>query len=318
MSLLTTVAICTYNGAQRIGSILEALVIQSQPKESWEVLVIDNASTDGTGEVADRFIKEILCGRGRVVREEQLGLSFARARAVQEARGEIICFLDDDNIPAPDFVAAALQAFADRPQAGVIGGKVLPRWETKPTPLAEAAAPFALAICDLGETPQRMDATGGGAVGAGLCARRTLLQEIFQATETASQVTDRTGSNLISGGDLAISVVARQMGWECWYVPTLQIEHILPASRMKKDYLLRLYDGIGRGQAATRKVYDWKVRTPLAWLIGLKDLGRWLSGHWRGPAPELRHQHPAVAGDLHDLNQSLTLGRARQAFSWPR
>jgi hypothetical protein len=318
MSLLTTVAICTYNGAQRIRVVLEALAIQTQPKESWEVLVIDNASTDGTGEDADRFIREKLGGCGRVVREERPGLSLARARAAREARGEIICFLDDDNIPEPDFVKNAIQAFEKYPQAGVIGGKVLPRWEATPTPLAEAVAPFALAICDYGDTAKSFNVAGGGMVGAGMCARRKLLNAIFSSTQLADFVTDRIGSNLIGGGDLAISVVARQMGWECWYVPTLHIEHVLPASRMKKDYLLRLYEGIGRGQAATRKCYDWKARSPSAWLIGLKDYCRWRLGQWRGPSDELRHQHPEIAADLHDLNQSLTLGRARQALSWPR
>jgi glycosyltransferase involved in cell wall biosynthesis len=313
-----TVAICTYNGSQRISLVLEALARQDFPHEDWEVLVIDNASTDVTGEVADRFIKENLGGCGRVVREEQPGLSFARARAVQEARGEIICFLDDDNIPAPYFVAAARQAFAERPQTGVIGGRVLPRWETKPTPLAEAVAPFALAICDLGGRAQRVDAVGGGIVGAGLCVRTELLQIIYKYGETAARVSGRQGKNLMSGEDLVISVVARQLGWECWYVPALQIEHILPASRMKKDYLLRLYDGMGRGQAAVRRLYDWKARSPLAWLIGFKDYCRWRLGQWRGPSSELRHRHPTIAGDMHDLHQSMTLGRACQALAWPR
>jgi len=195
---------------------------------------------------------------------------------------------------------------------------VLPRWETKPTPLAEAVAPFALAICDLGETAQRYDAVGGGIVGAGLCVRRNVLRDIFASSALANTVTDRKGANLLGGGDLAISIVARQMGWECWYFPTLQIEHILPTSRMEKKYLLQLYDGIGRGQAATRKCYDWKARTPLAWLIGLKDFCRWQLGQWRGPSPELCHQHPALATDLHDLHQKRTLGGARQALKWPR
>ena len=318
MSLLTTVAICTYNGAQRIRAALEALAIQTQPKKSWEVLVIDNASTDGTGEVADQFIKEKLGGCGRVVREEQPGLSFPRASADREARGEVICFLDDDNIPAPDFVAAVIQAFSERPRAGVIGGKVLPRWETKPTPLAEAVAPFALAICDLGKAPRLFDGLGGGIVGAGMCVRREVLKVVFLSRLSPKPVTDRTGTNLISGGDLAISIAARQMGYECWYEPSLVIQHLLPASRMKKDYLLRLYEGIGRGQAAIRRCYDWKARSPLAWLIGFKDYCRWRLGQWRGPSPELRHQHPAVAGDLHDLHQIMTFGRARQALSWPR
>ncbi len=317
-TLEASVCICTFNGAQRIPLVLEALAAQDCPREDWEVLVIDNASTDGTGGVANRFIKEKLGGCGRVVREEQAGLSSARARAVREARGEIICFLDDDNIPAPDFVATVIQAFSERPQAGVIGGKVLPRWEVKPTPLAEAVAPFALAICDLGETAQCHCAVGGGVVGAGLCVRRDVLRDIFASSTLANTVTGRKGANLIGGDDLAISVVAHQMGWECWYVPTLQIEHVLPASRMDKKYLLRLYRGIGHGQAAMRKCYDWKARSLLSWLIGLKDFCRWQLGQWRGPSAELRQQHPAIAGDLHELHQQMTLGRASQALSWPR
>jgi glycosyltransferase involved in cell wall biosynthesis len=312
--LEASVCICTYNGANRIEIVLAALACQTLDRADWEVLVIDNASTDGTSQLAVGFIKEKLDVSGRVVREEKPGLSFARARAAREARGEILCFLDDDNIPAMDFVAAAVRAFAERPKAAVIGGKVLPRWEIKPTLLAEAVAPFALAICDLGESARCMDGMGGGIVGAGLCVRRTLLQEIFHVTNTASLVTDRTGNNLISGGDLAISVAARQMGRECWYVPTMQIEHVLPAGRMDKKYLLRLYEGIGRGQAAVRKLYDWKARTPLAWLIGLKDFCRWISGRWHGPKIELCGQHPSIAADLHDLHQSLVWGRSMHAL----
>lgn len=314
---MISVVICTYNGAGRISVVLNALACQTHDRNDWELLVIDNASNDNTCELVKGIIQQIHGGRGRVVREERSGLSFARARAAQEARGEILCFLDDDNIPAPHFVSAVIEAFAQRPTAGVIGGKVLARWETEPTPLALAVAPFALAICDLGDSPQRIDTPGGGIVGAGLCVRADLLQKIFASSTLATMVTDRKGSSLISGGDLAISIVARQFGWECWYVPTLQIEHVLPAGRMDKNYLLRLYDGIGRGQAAARKCYDWKMRTPLAWLIGLKDFCRWQLGQWRGTSLRLKHQHPEIADDLHALHQKMTLGRARQALSWP-
>jgi glycosyltransferase involved in cell wall biosynthesis len=318
--VLATVAICTYNGADRLGCALSALWMQTHARNEWELLVIDNASTDNTAEFAAGIIRQCHDGRGRVVREERPGLSFARARAAQEARGAVICFLDDDNIPTPHYISAVIEAFAQRPRAGVIGGKVLARWETEPTPLALAVAPFALAICDLGDSPLRVDGLGGGIVGAGLCVRADLLRDIFTTSRLATSVTDRKGTNLISGGDLAISIVAKQLGWECWYVPKLQIEHVLPAGRMNKDYLLRLYEGIGRGQAATRKCYDWKARSLLAWLLALKDFCRWVIGQWRGPSRDLIDHHPGTATDIHRLNQSLTLGRALQAlqFRLPR
>lgn len=318
MSLAASVCICTYNGAARIGEVLAALSRQTPASDSWETLVIDNASTDGSGELASRLIRDSLGGRGRVVREAQPGLSFARACAAREAKGEIICFLDDDNIPAPEWVESVVRAFFIRPKAGVIGGKVLPRWEVAPTPLAEAVAPFALAICDLGQSAQQIDGLGAGIVGAGMCVRAKVLRAIYQDKHAPAQVTGRTGKNLMSGEDLAVSIVARQMDWECWYDPSLAIEHHLPASRMQKDYLLRLFEGIGRGQAATRKVFDWKARSPLAWLIALKDFCRWQIHQWRGPSSKLRRQYPQLAADLHDLDQRLLFGRARQAFCYPR
>jgi glycosyltransferase involved in cell wall biosynthesis len=316
-SCQATVAICTYNGRDRIADVLTALGRQTSIDLNWEVLVVDNASTDGTAEVANRFIIDSLNGCGRVVREDQPGLSFARACAAKEARGEIICFLDDDNIPAPDFVSAVIEAFEKRSKAGVIGGKVLARWETEPTPLALAVAPFALAICDLGDTAHRIDGLGGGIVGAGLCVRTELLREIFDSSTLAATVTDRKGTSLISGGDLAISIVARQAGWETWYDPALVIEHVIPESRMREEYLLRLYDGIGRGQAAVRRCYDWKARTPLAWLIGIKDLLRWARGQISRPAGASVEGPIDVAASLHALSQRQICGRALKSLSWP-
>lgn len=308
-----SICICTYNGVARIGDVLDALAQQTLDRIEWEVLVIDNASNDGTGAAANRTIQEKLAGRGRVVREEQAGLSFARARAALEASGEIICFLDDDNLPAPDFVKNAVQAFRDHPRAGALGGRVLPVWETTPSALALAVQDFALAICDRGNQAFEYD-RNVGPVGAGLCLRAEVLRQVYRNKKIPGSVVGRTGSGFGGGEDLAIAILVWQSGHTCWYEPSLIIRHLLPARRMEKDYLLRLYEGIGRGQAAVRRLCDWKARTPLAWLIGLKDLCRWQFGQWRGPTHGLRQPHPALAADLHDLNQRLVWGRSMQAM----
>ena len=310
--LEATVAICTYNGRARIGDVIRALARQTLPKGSWELVVIDNASKDDTHEVVRGLLEMLLPGTGRVVLETRAGLAYARARAAAEARGPLLLFLDDDTVPAEDWVECAVRVFAEIPAAGVVGGKVRPRWEVSPTPLAEAVAPFALAICDRGDERVRVVEEGGGVVGAGMCVRTGLLREIYADPAAPAQVTGRTGSNLMSGEDLAISAVAREKGWECWYEPGMVIEHMLPASRMEKGYLLRLYEGIGRGQAATRRVYDWKARTVLSWGIGLKDLVRWVGGRMRGGVGG------GLAGELHELRQRQTLGRGLQAMRWPR
>jgi glycosyltransferase involved in cell wall biosynthesis len=311
--MAASVCVCTYNGEGRVGLVIEALAAQTQPLDTWELLVIDNASTDGTTDSVNRLIKAKLGGNGRVVHEERPGLSFARARAAREARGEIICFLDDDNIPAPDFVAGAIKAFAGRSSVGALGGRILPVWEIPPNPLALAVQNFALAICDLGDKSFRHQATNGP-VGAGLCIRSKILNAIYSEHRTAVKVTGHQGRGLRGGDDLAMGILTWKLGYECWYEPSLTIQHLLPASRMEKKYLLRLYDGIGRGQAAVRRLYDWKARTPLAMVIAAKDLARWSKRCCLPRVEDSRASDPELARDLNDLEKSLLLGRALGAL----
>lgn len=307
-----TVAICAFNAVSRIQQVLDGLAAQNLAPGSWEVLIVDNASSDGTGEYAEAQTRRLLKCQARVVREETPGLAFARRCASLEAKGKIICFLDDDNVPAPDFVTNAIRAFELRPAAGAIGGKVLPVWETSPSLLALAVQNFALAICDMGDVPFRHPVRVGP-VGAGLCVRTNVIQTIY-SKQKGTMITGHTGKKINGGDDLAIGILTWQQGYECWYDPSMVIRHLLPAGRMQKEYLLKLYEGIGRGQADVRRFYDWKARTPLSFLIGIKDGLRWLRGEWSGPPPSLYLQHPTIAQDLHQLNQRLVLGRSQQAM----
>jgi glycosyltransferase involved in cell wall biosynthesis len=307
-----TVAICTYNGAARIAQVLKALAAQTRPAADWETIVIDNASSDGTGAVAAELMARLLPGSGRVIREDAAGLTFARQRAAREARGSILCFLDDDNIPAPDFVANAIRTFSTRPNAAAIGGKVRAEWERPPSPLALEVQDFALAICDRGDQAFCYE-RNVGPVGAGLCIRTAVLGKIYGGEAAAAEVIGHKGKACGAGDDIAIGVLAWQLGYECWYEPSLVITHQLPSSRMNKDYLLRLYESIGRGQAAVRRLHDWRARNPvLRPLIGAKDFGRWVKGRMAGP-PRAAAQ-TETARDLHDLNQRLLWGRAMQAL----
>ena len=317
MSLAASVCICTYNGAGRIGDVLEALEAQTLPKELWEVVVIDNASTDRTGAVARRFFQESPFFHGRVLREEVPGQSSARRRAALESKGEILCFLDDDNIPAPDFVAAAVQAFAARPSVGALGGKVVPVWAKPPTPLALAVQGFVLAICDRGDQAFAYEAKLGP-VGAGLCIRAELLRRIYREEEAVAAVPGRKGNDCGGADDLAIAILVWRMGFERRYEPSLSVSHLLPESRMHKDYLLRLYAATGRGQAAVRRIFDWKARTPLALVIALKDSLRLLRRSLGPPGDPTGTESEELLKDLNDLEKCLLFARSRRTLAFWR
>lgn len=311
-----TVAICTFNGSERIGQVLESLARQQTDGESWEVLIVDNASTDDTPQVCRSFADQMSVPL-RIVREERPGLSYARGCAARNARGRIVCFLDDDTPAESDFVTAAIQAFRDHPNAGCLGGKVKPVWEESPTPLVLEVCDFALAICDYGdESFQYSGVRAGGPVGAGICVRRHVLLEAYVDDEWAAGNLGPVGKKRISGSEMALNAVIADLGHEMWYVPELVIHHIIPADRMTFDYLTKLHESIGRGQAMTRRIFDWKARNlVLRALIASKDLARWFRGnvlgfHHRsnGKPRELRRQ-------LHRLEQRQLWGRAVQALN---
>src|SRR6185295_19406533 len=91
-----SVIICTYNRDKFIGEALTCLAKQTLPAENFEIIVVDNRSTDNTAAIAKKFIADHQELRARYVMEPHKGLSFARNRGIAEARASIITFIDDD------------------------------------------------------------------------------------------------------------------------------------------------------------------------------------------------------------------------------
>lgn len=320
-----SVCICTYNGVGRLRSVLEALAAQTAPRDAFEIVVIDNASTDETAAMVNAFFAEHLPQTGRCVHEPVPGLLFARRRAALEAKGEIVCFLDDDNVAAPDFVAQALAAFERYPRAASIGGKVIADWQSPPSPLVEAVAPYALAIVDLGEEPFAFEWIAQGPVGAGSCYRREVLLQCLEDLGLCRHLRARAGSSLVSGDDMALAVRCAQLGWERRYEPSLRVWHQLPAARMTPAYLCRLYEGIGRGQASVRRLFAGRGKSRAIGLaVGVKDFLLWLHGailgpnrrKWLTPLANVAAEQPALRGELHALEQELLRGRFTDAFAY--
>src|SRR6266568_2014628 len=97
LPLGVSVVICCHNSAKRLAATLAQLVAQRVPSEiPWEVIVIDNASTDGTAQVAAACWPAVNCVPLRIISEPRLGLTYARQRGFREAKYEFISFVDDD------------------------------------------------------------------------------------------------------------------------------------------------------------------------------------------------------------------------------
>jgi glycosyltransferase involved in cell wall biosynthesis len=246
-----SIVICSHNGASRLPLVLSHLAVQKVPQGiSWEVLVIDNASTDATAAIARTSWPGSAPCPLRVIFEEVLGLTQARCRGLAEAKYELVSFIDDDNWPARDWVEVVARVMARYTQVGACGGQVDAEYELPPPDWFYRVSEY----CAIGSQSRKAgDITWsrGYLWGAGLTVRKSAWKDLITAG-FRFQLHDRAGQALTSGGDAELCLALRLAGWKLWYEPTMKMKHFIPASRMKWKHL----KGIARGFGAAAIVLN--------------------------------------------------------------
>ena len=253
MSVDFTVAIPTYNGESRLPKMLERLRSQIHVEHlNWEVIVVDNNSQDATAKVVGEYQATWSgsCSLKYCLETEQ-GTAFARARAVQEAKSELVGLLDDDNLPAPDWVAAAYAFGKAHPKAGAYASQIHGEFEVEPPSNFERIAPF-LGITERGSQahlyePDQLKLPPG----AGLVVRK---QAWCEAVPKRPLLKGRLGKSLVGGEDLELLLHLHKAGWEIWYNPTMETYHQIPSWRLEKDYLIALSRGVGLNSCCLRMI----------------------------------------------------------------
>jgi glycosyltransferase involved in cell wall biosynthesis len=236
-----SVIISTYNpNIQTINKTLNGLKEQTLNPDLWELLIIDNNSSNGF----DTKVDLGFFTNSKIVKEPRQGLTYARLKGFKEAKGEVIIMVDDDNVLQSDYLETVLNIFKDHPQIGSAGGKSIPDFECEePIWLPEFYGN--LALRDLGDhviiTKWENTYPNTAPIGAGMAIRRAALQAYIDAMTTdKSIITDRTGTSLTSGGDNEINIQILKSGWELGYFPELVLRHIIPKERVQVQYLARL------------------------------------------------------------------------------
>lgn len=237
-----TIVIPTYNGAERLPLVLEWLKKQIDTEGiDWEILVIDNNSNDETAKIIQKYQEHWIHPFSlKYFFETKQGSAFARSKGAQEARGDYICFLDDDNIPNYDWVIQIYRFGQTHPQAGAYGSRVQADFEVEPPKNIEKIIGF-LAIRDRGDIanlyqPEIISLP----TTAGLIVRKQVWQNC--CSQTPSFI-GRVEGSMLGGEDYEILINIYKAGWQIWYNPNMHITHKIPASRLKRNYLLSLIKG---------------------------------------------------------------------------
>lgn len=240
-----SVVLCTFNRSGLLPSALSALVAQVDAPP-YEVVVVDNNSTDETPQVAARFAAG---GRVRLVHEPVQGLSHARNRGVAEAAADILAFTDDDVRVAPTWVRSIADAFAAHPEVDMVGGKVEPEWQAAPPPWLRDTGWAPLALVDYGDEPFRIAAEAPVClIGANVAVRRRALERLGGFSPRLQRVGDGIGST----EDHELQTRLLQAGASALYDPRIAARAVVPRERLSKRYHRAWHRGHGRFYARMR------------------------------------------------------------------
>lgn len=272
-----SVAICTRNRAQSLERTLQSLTqLHIRAETDWELLVVDNGSSDGTASLISNFADRLPV---RYVFEPVPGLSNARNRAADEARGEYLVWTDDDVLPEPEWLAAYVDAFRRYPDAAVFGGKILPllapptpEWFTEALSLLECS----LAHRDFGDNPVPFSASENlipyGANYAIRMQEQRMLK--YDPDLGASPCHNRMGEEIT-----VINSILGSGGTGFW-VPDAVVHHCIATSRQTIPYVFRYYKALGETVAYFEPEYDCRKWFSVPLWLWLRMPRRLLRYYW--------------------------------------
>lgn len=244
-----SVVISTYNRCDMLPEALQSIMAQETAGVRYEVVVVDNNSTDETRHVVESFI-----ARGhenvRYVFEGKQGLSHARNAGIDCTKSPVISFTDDDVRVAPDWIASIKRAFDEHPEADFVGGKVLPKWPHEPPAWLDMNHWIPLALLDYGDAPFPVSAEKPMCfVGANVSFRREAFARVGLFTPDLQRVKDGIGSS----EDHDMQLRLWRAGRLGWYAPEASITAEVQLDRLAKAYHRKWFAGHGRFASMMRK-----------------------------------------------------------------
>lgn len=238
---MISVVICTHNRSDSLDRALRSLTrLTGTEGTAWEVVVVDNASSDSTRDVVERYVHTEL--PVEYVFEEKTGLSHARNAGIARSSGEIVAFLDDDVSVRADWLEELERVFGER-DASCVGGRALLRTETPRPSWWRKEYDAKVGHFDRGdeEISSRSSDDPLVGIGANLAFRRNVFERhgLFRAD------LGRKGRSLATGEEVDLMDRVRGSGELALYRPDLVVYHHPHPSRFTKAYLRRWYRGFG-------------------------------------------------------------------------
>jgi len=246
-----SVIICTHNPRKDyLDRVLEALRKQTLSMERWELLLIDNASKENLAESWDLSWHP----SGKIIRENEVGLTAARLRGMREFNSELLVFVDDDNALFPDYLQKGLEVASEWPRLGAWGCQYIAEYESGDS--YSDGSDFWSSRLDTDLWTNLKDRRAAP-FGGGMFLRKKVSEIYLEkcSTEPLRKLLDRSGSSLSSFGDFDIAFTACDVGYGIGRFKTLKLIHLIPADRSTPNYLWRITKDSGYSDVIFRYLH---------------------------------------------------------------
>jgi glycosyltransferase involved in cell wall biosynthesis len=327
-----SVLICTYNRANLLADTLDSLARNRTHALRWDVIVVDNNSSDETRQVVTSRIGGFPVPL-RYLFEPRQGKSIALNTGLAATEASIIVFTDDDVRVESDWVEASCRPMLDDRTIDYTGGPVMPMWEQPCPAWLDQRRPHlwgTLAILDYGQAPFIFEDRQRVPLGANMAVRRALIDRIGGFDPALG----RRGGSLLGQEQAEFFCRSRDAGARGLYVPAMALHHHVPASRLTRSYFRRwwFWKGVAKSRLEQRHVVTEmgidlahvpRVLGAPRFLFGsaLRDLGGWMRALLTLNATERVRREVMLcyfAGYLKGARTDALRGRRARAATAPR
>ena len=239
-----SIVICSYNRASYISDALDSLYTQTAGLNAFEAIIVDNNSTDNTAEVFRQWSASHTNGSFTYITETNQGASFARNTGAAVAKGQWLCFMDDDAVATPNYVENILKHIETKPDAVGFGGRIIPKYIPAEPKWMSYYVSSLVGNFDYAPTACAFE-NGKYPLESNMIVRKDVYDAIggFNTALPGVVGTLRIGGE---GKELFYKILA--LGHIIYYDPAICVHHVVEVKKLTSEYMYRVASGIGRGE----------------------------------------------------------------------
>lgn len=274
--LKISVVICTYNRCVYINDAMESLYRQTLPHEQFEVIIVNNNSSDQTEQVCKDYLASHTDANFYYMNEGQQGASFARNTGAAHAQSPLLCFMDDDAIADSNYLEKIVQFFQAYPDAGGLGGRIIPRYiPSEPVWMSHYVSSL------VGHFHYSEEISVFAANKFPLESNMIIRKADFDAIKGFNTALPGVVGTLRIGGEgKDFFFRLKALGRTIYYDPTIRVQHVVETAKLTREYMYRVASGIGRGErvrmkekgnmAFLKKILEYIFKLGASFILGIQ------------------------------------------------